>query len=306
MSSGGQGIANDEFLISRIRELSRPLKPIPTGLSVKGDLKKPVRAVVFDVYGTLFISGSGDIGTTKADMRDQAMEEALATSGFTILNSKASGAGCTIFLQIVEEFHAKQKERGIPFPEIDILETWHAVLNDLKAQKLIRGRISEEILRRLAVEYECRVNPVWPMPELYTLIAGLNMRGITLGIVSNAQFFTPLLFQAFYGKTLVELGFNESLICFSYRLGEAKPSLRLYNDLIAKMRQMRNILPGETVYVGNDLRNDILPARSTGVQTVLFAGDKRSLRLREHDPQIKGTVADLVIIKLENLVNYVI
>ena len=39
----------------------RPLQVQPTGASPKGRLTPPLRAILFDVYGTLLISGSGDI-----------------------------------------------------------------------------------------------------------------------------------------------------------------------------------------------------------------------------------------------------
>ena len=40
----------------------RPLAPLPTGLKPEGELPEKVKSLIFDVYGTLFISGSGDIG----------------------------------------------------------------------------------------------------------------------------------------------------------------------------------------------------------------------------------------------------
>jgi putative hydrolase of the HAD superfamily len=59
------------------------------------------------------------------------------------------------------------------------------------------------------------------------------------------------------------------------------------------------------LYVGNDMRNDILPATKTGFQTALFAGDRRSLRLREDDPQCKNVVPNLVITDLIQILEHV-
>ena len=48
----------------------------------------------------------------------------------------------------------------------------------------------------------------------------------------------------------------------------------------------------EVLYVGNDILNDILkniwPAATVGWETALFAGDKRSLRLRTDDQRVMG------------------
>ncbi len=45
-----------------IRDVSRPLVPKPTGVEPKIALLDGVRAVVFDIYGTLVISDAGEIG----------------------------------------------------------------------------------------------------------------------------------------------------------------------------------------------------------------------------------------------------
>ena len=37
--------------------------PIPTGLEPKGEVGDGIKCILFDIYGTLFISGSGDIGS---------------------------------------------------------------------------------------------------------------------------------------------------------------------------------------------------------------------------------------------------
>jgi len=44
-----------------------PLLPVPTSVKPEINLKFPVRAVIFDIYGTLFISASGDISNYSAE-----------------------------------------------------------------------------------------------------------------------------------------------------------------------------------------------------------------------------------------------
>ena len=48
-----------------ITKYIQPLSPIPASLERSGELDKKIRCVLFDIYGTLFISGSGDIGVSK-------------------------------------------------------------------------------------------------------------------------------------------------------------------------------------------------------------------------------------------------
>ena len=47
--------------------------------------------------------------------------------------------------------------------------------------------------------------------------------------------------------------------------------------------------------------NDIYPAAMCGMNTALFAGDARSLRLREDHPDCQGLSADLVITDLRQI-----
>ena len=47
--------------------------------------------------------------------------------------------------------------------------------------------------------------------------------------------------------------------------------------------------------------NDIYPAAAAGFITALFAGDRRSLRLRKEHPACKGLQPDAIVLDLEDL-----
>ena len=49
--------------------------------------------------------------------------------------------------------------------------------------------------------------------------------------------------------------------------------------------------------------NDIWTASQAGLKTALFAGDQRSLRLRETDDRCQGLEPDVVITELNQLVH---
>ena len=61
--------------LATVRRLARPLEPLPTEVAGAGDALAGIRAVLFDVYGTLLISASGDVGTATT-----AGEQAFAES----------------------------------------------------------------------------------------------------------------------------------------------------------------------------------------------------------------------------------
>ena len=46
-----------------------PISPLPTFLNPTGKLDERIQCILFDVYGTLFISGSGDISIARQQTR---------------------------------------------------------------------------------------------------------------------------------------------------------------------------------------------------------------------------------------------
>jgi putative hydrolase of the HAD superfamily len=247
-------------LVEIIRRSSRPLDPSPAGGKKGGDLPHPAKAVLFDLYGTLFIVGA------RASRSDDSIWSVASLLGAYGIDGDSASILRTFRERIFSE-HARMRNDGVDFPEVRIEEVWKDVL----------GMENVERARRFAVEYECLVNPVWPMPHAQALIEELRDANVVLGIVSNAQFFTPLLFRAFFDAAELEMGFDEKLVLYSYLHGRAKPSLVLFQ----KARDVllgRSILPENVLFVGNDEKNDIVPAFRTGFQTAFFRGDRRSRR----------------------------
>lgn len=289
----------DAVLIERIRALAAPLTPKPTGIAAQTDPLPGIRAVLFDVYGTLVISGCGDIGLTAdasdadADPFREAFREAWSAARLDAAALPA--AGPDLLTALIRADHAASRARGIDYPEVDILGIWRRLLAD-------RGlTATDAALRRLALDYELRTNPVWPMPGLADVLGALAARGLVLGIVSNAQFYTPLMLEAFLGKPLDALGFDPGCCAWSYRQGVAKPSASVYAPALRGLAENHGIAPAEVLYVGNDMRNDVRPAQALGLRTALFAGDARSLRLRAEDPGMRGIRADRVITALSQV-----
>jgi putative hydrolase of the HAD superfamily len=279
-----------------IRKNCPPLAPLPTGTPAQLNKLDQVKAVLFDVYGTLFVSGSGDVGTATATHTAEALTQALGIAGFAGDLDRAGHVGTKMLKAEILEWHKAGHEAGIDFPEVEIIKVWKKIVDSLLNMDTGLNRI-----RHLAVEYECRVNPVFPMPGSIETIEALKTRGMALGIVSNAQFYTPLLFPAFFGKTVEELGFDPDCCIWSYKELKAKPSATLFPKAGQALKKNHGIALEETVYVGNDMLNDIYCAKQAGCQTVLFAGDRRSLRLRENDARCLAIEPDAVITSLDQL-----
>lgn len=285
-----------------IRAASAPLAAQPTGETPRLERLPGIRSVVFDVYGTLFISAAGDISLAEDGARGDLLQRAIERG----TGKRMMPNGCELATSYFDKIQAHQelrREEGITYPEIEIRDVWRDLLDDLIAtNQLPEGtETGPATCEAIALAYECAANPVWPMPHLEPTLEALKNRGLPLGIVSNAQFYTLHLFPAFLDdRERHEVGFDPALEVFSFREREGKPSRRLYDRLARQLAEVR-ISPSEVLYVGNDLRNDTWPAQLVGFRTALFAGDQRSLRWREDDPRVGAVEPDLVLTDLAQI-----
>ncbi|HSO19486.1 MAG TPA: HAD family hydrolase [Desulfosarcina sp.] len=269
------------------RRRVRPLTPIATG--ARPDLKRlrAYSAILFDVYGTLLISGAGEAGLARLDRE---------TSDRLVQLLRRNGVGRPLpqlldrLDMIVRNAHRTSRKQGIAFPEVDVVQIWQELLGWQDV-----GR-----LKRFILEVEWIVNPVYPMPGTQDLLTASRLARIPMGIVSNAQFYTVALLEWFFQGTLESLGFDPRLTFFSWREGHAKPSPFMFERAKAVLAD-RGILADAVLYVGNDMRNDILPAASVGFNTALFAGDRRSWRPRADDDACRRRRPDLVVTDLRQL-----
>jgi putative hydrolase of the HAD superfamily len=275
---------------NQVKKYIRPLLPIPTSVRKSGKIAEKIECILFDIYGTLFVSGSGDIGLSKKQARHAKALESLLQR-FHI--AKSPGLILNDLHHAIEQKHAELKNGGIDYPEVRIDTIWKRILIDKDM----------ETVQNFALEFELIINPVYPMPHVKETLAKIGSQNIKMGIISNAQFYTPYLFKWLTGSNAHTLGFDPDLTLYSYTFNHAKPSEYLF-QIAAEQLEKINIPAYKTLFVGNDMRNDIYPAKKTGFKTALFAGDRRSLRMRQDDPRCKHLKADIIITDLIQLLEY--
>jgi len=283
------------------------LNPIPTHLKSKLKFPSPIRAVLFDIYGTLLISSSGDISHASlfSDRSESSHTRAIKIGQLFRKCGYKPSRQLSVHLisgtlrQKITERHRQLRVKGMEHPEVDIRDIWEESLNTFWKGKLLLEPPSPFFIEPLALQYELAVNPVWPMPGFPNIIRELRDSGLRIGIVSNAQFYTPLILQAICNKQISQIGFEENLCSWSYKLSEAKPSINMFKTPLTQLTEDQ-IGVSEVLYVGNDMLNDIASASRAGCKTALFAGDKRSLRLRESSPEA-NIEPDMVVTRLSEL-----
>ena len=273
-----------------ISDYLTPMSPLPTSLRPGGSLTGKIQCILFDIYGTLFISGSGDI---RVAAKSSSRIDQIEHLGRKYDIHKTPQALVAELYDAIETRHRELRGGGIDYPEIRIDEIWQPIL---EIDDMLR-------VRKFAIEYELIVNPVYPMPHLKELLEACRQKSLAMGIISNAQFFTPLLFEWFLDARMQQLGFDSELVFLSYQLGYAKPSMVPFK-MAASAIQAKGFDTTAALFVGNDMLNDIFPAHHLGFQTALFAGDSRSLRLRTDESRCSNLSADLILTDLGQLIEH--
>ncbi len=253
-----------------------PMDPNPTQVLPKINRLANIRAVIFDIYGTLVISGSGDVGSADPAGQDSRIVDSIAAVGFR----SESMPNAADLVRKIQQLNEDRRSDTCHYPEVDVVEAWRQILREHQIE-LATNQVVE-----LAAEYESRANPTWPMPGARELLSRLKGSGLSLGIVSNAQVFTiPLVKDLTVQRGLAAAGFDLDLCVFSNRYRHAKPGPRLF-DVLRTGLAKRGIKPAEAIYVGNDMLNDVWAASQAGLRTAWFAGDKRSCRARRTIPDV--------------------
>lgn len=255
-----------------------------------------IKAVLFDIYGTLVISGSGDVGSADAAGHDSFIRQTFDELG--LLGRLVSVPNADSLRRKIQQLNLERCDSSCPNPEVDIVEVWRRVLAE---HGWVTSPVEIELVVKIATRYEALANPTWPMPDAAEVLQQLSQASLFLGIVSNAQIFTPRLVSNLLGQDrLEEGGFDLGLCVFSNRYRQAKPGPRLF-DVLLQGLSSRGILPNEAVYVGNDMLNDIWAATEAGLRTAWFAGDRRSCRPRQDDSRCQKVYPDLVLTDLMQL-----
>jgi len=280
--------------LESLKDYFSPLRVVETGTTPSVRFDPGIKAVLFDIYGTLLISEAGDIGLTDLDRTSDQMFQVEWDGSFRNFSFNRIRS---LLTDSVARHHARIREnnRNIQYPEVDIITLWHEILQTLGIEQY-----GMEELCRNSLRFEILSNKVALMPNVPILFDFLRRRYLPLGIVSNAQFYTPLLLEYLSGKTLNELGFKKELTAWSFELQCGKPDEQIFHKPLAVLNGM-GIRSDEVLYVGNDMLNDIATASAMGMKTVLFAGDKRSLRLRNGDSRVDGVFPDYIITDLIQL-----
>jgi putative hydrolase of the HAD superfamily len=215
--------------------------------------KLKVRAVVFDVYGTLLEVGAPP---TDADARWKRLFQEMLGDPPTINRMEFSVRTG----QAIARRHAEGRRRGIQWPEI----VWPTVVLEVlpNLARLSAEKLDDFLLRQMQIGRTLRL-----ADHAAECLRQMNDNGLLLGIASNSQAYTLReLNTALQGAALNLSMFDPELRFWSFENGFSKPDPHVFRILTARL-ETRGISPVETLMTGDRLDNDIEPARTQGWQT---------------------------------------
>jgi len=252
-----------------------------------------IRAVIFDVYGTLVDYRKGEFGDREATERSLlaafgALIERFGVREHLLQMDAAAEPSRTlsdVYQGLIALDHQRSRRRDIETPEVRIDRVWGLILMMLKRHGFQPSALGlgedPDVARCMAYFYNFHALGRGFYPGVVDALARLRGAGVALGILSNAQFYTPIDLTLFArdqsdGRCddYLEL-FDSDLVFYSYEYRVSKPGRLLFEKLYNALYELQ-ILPSQTVFVGNSLAADIEPARSAGMKTAFYCGDRRS------------------------------
>lgn len=252
-----------------------------------------VRAVIFDVYGTII-----NYWRPEFDSNDQRTGSILKAFGSVIdrfgmrdtlesLNPDENAEKTLngFYNGLIALNHEKMAKKGTVYPEVKIEEVWSVIHAILKRNGYVYSNYCKceecDFPRYTAYTYNFHSLGRSLYSGVVNTLSELNQQNIKCGLLSNAQFYTPIdLTLMIREQSLQKYDdfselFEPDLTFFSYEYGVAKPNQLLYRRLFDVLYEYQ-ILPEQTVFVGNDLETDIRPAIEAGMKTAFFCGDRKS------------------------------
>jgi putative hydrolase of the HAD superfamily len=294
--------------IARYLEKLGKLDPIPSETDPVLKKGEDIKAFIFDIYGTLLISSSGDINQTEVSAKN--LRSALKEAKIQVPDAIRPGENSRMeriledYVSHIKNYLNENSNEKILYPEVNILGIWEDVIAKAVKKKWLKTT-KESDIRYLTFVFELLSNHVYPMPGMKEVVTVLDKMGKIMGIVSNSQFYTPMIMNYFLGNDELDSEeikpFDPDLTVYSFKLQRAKPDISLFNQVIPVLKEKHGLEPADALFIGNDMYNDIYPAAEAGFQTALFAGDRRSLRWREEKEEVKGIRADFIITELVQL-----
>jgi len=274
------------------RDLIWPKVPAPVPVKAKPSIDPlpGIKAVLWDVYGTLLRTPDG--GFTLFPEQEVRLQVALEKTirEFNMWNSmyRKPGPPWQSMISQYRDYCERlsmlaTKHRG-DFTDVNLVHVWRAVLDRLLDKEYVYdedvlGDV-DDLSHKIAWFFHSNLQATEARAGVLRAISDLSESGIQQALLADAQPFT--LVQLTRG--LATQGLTDSVLQFfapqnnmlSCDFGIRKPSKSLFDQAVARMSQLA-IEPSQILHVSCRLKTDLVPAKNAGMKTALLASEKTGL-----------------------------
>ena len=273
------------------RDLPWPMAPEPEPAKARPHLAPlpGLRAVLWNVYGTLLCIGEGEL---KFELDNtMIMEIALEKTihEFKMWNSMSRKPGQPsaymreIYQRVLNELRLAPSP-GEKYPEIAAERIWENIIKKLFQKEYTFDAVKYgalgEFSKKVAYFFHASQQGTACYPGAAEALNGIAAAGLVQGLLGDAQCFTHVQLQRGLRKQDEGLNLHEIIPpvkrWLSAERKARKPSESLFRAALRSL-ESEGIEPREVLHVGSNLARDIAPAKKLGMRTGLFAGDKASL-----------------------------
>ena len=267
------------------RDLPWPVMPRVESPKARPSLHKmPVRAVLWNVYGTLLAIPTGEL-QFEAQIEfvtDAAFDKTVQEFKMWNSMSRKPGAPGAYMKELFKKAYEIVRLTGGGEVRSELI--WDDIVKKLMTKEYSYDAAQygspSEYVKKIAYFYHASIQGTGCYVGAAEAIQAVSDAGLKQGLLADGQCFTPYqLLKALRDQNpLFDLSMHlpPDMRVLSAEKGMRKPSEDLFRAALAAVRA-KGISPGVVLHVGSSLTRDIAPAKKLGMRTALFAGDRASL-----------------------------
>jgi phosphoglycolate phosphatase-like HAD superfamily hydrolase len=267
-----------------------PAPPVVDRPKVKPHLVRlpQVRAVTWNLYGTLLAISGGDLVFQHANdfVMGVALDKTVQEFKMWASMSRKPGQPADYMKIIYEQVLDEQRVAppGERHPEIAADRLWETIIKklfqkDYQFDANFYGSLNE-YSRKVAFFFHASLQGTCCYAGAAAALSHVAGAGLAQGFLADGQCFTAVQLRrglAAQGPIDLDEAVPADLRALSFEVRGRKPSERLMRHSLQQLAK-RGISPDQVLHVGSRVTQDVIAAKRLGMKTALFAGDRASLQ----------------------------
>ena len=266
-----------------------------------------IRAVTWNVYGTLLRISDGDLlfQHPQAIRMEVALDKTIQE--FNMWNSMTRKPGkpweylLLKYQHVLDELKMASSGRKGDVTEVNSAHVWRKLLGmldkkDYEYDQSFYGDLNE-LSEKVAYFFHSALQGIEASEDALQGLRTLQSGGLKQALLADAQPFTiiQLIRSLEQQGTMPDQGlFAPALSTYSCVEGVRKPSKTLYLRAVDRFVKL-GIQPDQILHVSSRVREDLAIAKSLGMRTALYAAEKLGLQAAPEDLKDPSTKPDRLV-----------